>query len=234
MDWSNAKNYTFTSVLDREGWAWEFLRRNNEYKADFKAATCSKEPVYDPPKLSNESDRQWIARAVEADKEPRKLNPLTGLGEKWGLEQLQDPADDSAPSFLQAYPFLPNWRDLDSLYDRDAHESPIRMRPDIAVIAFDTARPLSKQLERAKDLFFSRQEVVTGRRKNWKPDNWALYLRLLDAKNAGAETAEIIAAIDKYSILPNDAASGYLADDRVSDDLKQARRLCAEPTSILH
>ena len=234
MDWSNAKNYTFTSDLNRDGWAWEFLRRNDEYGADFEMATCSGDPVYDPPKLSNESDRQWVARVVQGNNEPRKSHPLTGLGAKWGLTQMQDPADDSTPAFLPAYPFLPDWSDLDSLYGQDTDEAPISMRPDVAVIAFDATKPLSKQLELAKNLFFSRQEGVTARRKNWKPDNWALYLRLLDAKDAGAETPEIIAAIDEYSVLPNDAASGYLADDRVFDHLKQARRLCAEPISILH
>jgi len=233
MNWINAKNYKFTADLDRDGWAWEFLRRNVEYQAEYeKAAKCG-DPVYDPPKLDNESDSQWIGRVIQDDTEPRKSHPLIGLAVKWGLAILQDPAGKSVPEFLPAYPFLPEWSALDALYGREIDDAPIRMKPDVAVIAFDVSRPLSKQLDLAKRLFFSRQADVTARRKNWKPGNWTLYLRLLDAKVAGAATSEIIAAIDEYSVLPNDAASGYLADDRVSDHLKQARRLCSDPLSVL-
>lgn len=32
-DWRDASSYAYTQALSPEGWAWEFLRRNSEYRA---------------------------------------------------------------------------------------------------------------------------------------------------------------------------------------------------------
>jgi hypothetical protein len=34
-DWRSPSNYHYLEKLDRAGWAWEFLRRNQEYRKDF-------------------------------------------------------------------------------------------------------------------------------------------------------------------------------------------------------
>jgi len=36
--WLRAANYDYTHHLSRPGWAWEFLRRNRHYAADWGAA----------------------------------------------------------------------------------------------------------------------------------------------------------------------------------------------------
>ncbi len=35
--WLHASNYDYTQHLSRPGWAWEFLRRNRHYAADWDA-----------------------------------------------------------------------------------------------------------------------------------------------------------------------------------------------------
>lgn len=35
ISWLEAANYEFTPRLTRQGWAWEFLRRNKNYAADW-------------------------------------------------------------------------------------------------------------------------------------------------------------------------------------------------------
>ena len=35
-EWSREADYTFTQSLSRELWAWQFLRRNPEYRADWQ------------------------------------------------------------------------------------------------------------------------------------------------------------------------------------------------------
>ena len=35
-DWRNKAVYDYTNDLDLNGWAWEFLRRNPEYRKDWK------------------------------------------------------------------------------------------------------------------------------------------------------------------------------------------------------
>ena len=34
-DWRKAQDYSFCESLTREQWAWEFLRRNPEYRQDY-------------------------------------------------------------------------------------------------------------------------------------------------------------------------------------------------------
>ncbi len=34
-DWRSPSNYDYLEQLDRAGMAWEFLRRNREYRKDF-------------------------------------------------------------------------------------------------------------------------------------------------------------------------------------------------------
>ena len=34
-DWRNRSHYDYTASLSRQGWAWEFLRRNPDYRQDF-------------------------------------------------------------------------------------------------------------------------------------------------------------------------------------------------------
>lgn len=34
-DWRSPSNYHYLEKLDRAEWAWEFLRRNREYRKDF-------------------------------------------------------------------------------------------------------------------------------------------------------------------------------------------------------
>ena len=35
-DWRNEDDYERTKTLSAEGWAWEFLRRNPEYRKDYE------------------------------------------------------------------------------------------------------------------------------------------------------------------------------------------------------
>ncbi|MDZ5696742.1 transcriptional regulator domain-containing protein [Chelativorans sp. M5D2P16] len=45
-DWRNEKAYAYTARLTRREWAWEFLRRNPEFRRQLaiavRQATCSK------------------------------------------------------------------------------------------------------------------------------------------------------------------------------------------------
>jgi hypothetical protein len=34
-DWSNAQAYDYTQALSPRGWAWEFLRRNPDFRAEW-------------------------------------------------------------------------------------------------------------------------------------------------------------------------------------------------------
>ena len=44
-DCKNDADYTYTEQLDANGWAFEFLRRNSDYRADFEAVYTTREQL---------------------------------------------------------------------------------------------------------------------------------------------------------------------------------------------
>ena len=55
LDWTNPKDYEFAEKLDRSEWAWEFMRRNPLYRAEF-AGLGSAKAHYNPPKKDGETE----------------------------------------------------------------------------------------------------------------------------------------------------------------------------------
>lgn len=126
-DWQNASTYEYTETLNLEGWAWEFLRRNPEYKAEWaeylkkktklekiygkiaswKTKKLEAEPMawhYDPPKNPGESDHVWRMRCIAEGGNPDRTLIMKGLAKKWGLRQMHDP-NSTAKSKPQFTPY---------------------------------------------------------------------------------------------------------------------------------
>jgi len=40
-DWRHEASYAYTRALPRRGWAWEFLRRNRDFRRDWADASAS-------------------------------------------------------------------------------------------------------------------------------------------------------------------------------------------------
>lgn len=186
--------YAYCATLTRDQWAWEFLRRNPDYQADY---------------------RQFIAiwRALEADygappnrdfarwkQDPRAYGPLPGQGEpetttgelcaaedervllecwlgaKWGFYKF--PLD---PARISPGPDELSWRPPPPR-DEAAIEAPYRLD-----IAFDLSLPLPEQLEAARFRLVSRaaelrrQDVVAPKTVANQREQWITMLRLLDS-----------------------------------------------------
>ena len=191
--------YAYCAVLTRDQWAWEFLRRNPDYRADY---------------------RRFIAlwRALEADygapphrdfsrwkRDPRAYGPLPGdselaapggelctvdddrvllecwMGAKWGFHKFPLDPDRIAPA-----PDELSWRPppqpappIDEAYRLD--------------LSFDLSLPLPPQLEAAKFRLVSRAAEL--RRKGLTAPmtvanqraRWTRMLRLLDGDEAPDE-----------------------------------------------
>lgn len=208
-------------TLTRDQWAWEFLRRNPDYQADYRRFMT-------------------IWRALEADygappqrdfqrwkQDPRAYGPLPGdaaldaptgelcvvdddrvllecwMGAKWGFYKFPlDPAR-AAPT-----PDELSWRPPPPAKPRAA-DDPLRMD-----IAFDLALPLPPQLEAAKFRLVSRAAEL--RRKGLAAPltvasqraHWSALLRVLDAAAAGeALSAEAAALLDEARAMTR---RGYL------------------------
>jgi len=119
-DWRNESEYTDHGD-DLEAWAWEFLRRNPDYQADFARWAALPEewtvdgisklsPKYDSsvgeftPMLYCQPAADHQAKACETagdyEKRTRQWPETlyTALPIRWGIEQLQDPASDAVPA----------------------------------------------------------------------------------------------------------------------------------------
>ena len=106
-DWSDAQAYAFTASLNAGQWAWEFLRRNPGYQAEwqaFDAVWQALEADYGRPPDRDFSawrldPRAWLhaADCPEGDCRVDQDRVLIecAMGARWGFYKFPpDPADD--------------------------------------------------------------------------------------------------------------------------------------------
>ena len=208
-NWKNKEEYDFVSSLNREGKAWEFLRRNPDYAKDwhryeaFLAMRSDEHRLknlllsnskqekegyyYLPPKVDGESEMSWSVRVVN----PKRYSEKQWLCLKWGIRHdLQDPNEQQPPIFLapKELPSALLWEDMPSFYHGD--EENFHFRGGKLVIGFDLTQPFGPQLKKAKYIL----EETVGRNKPKSPGKGAVidlistYLRILDMpKNTAQE-----------------------------------------------
>ena len=208
--------YAHCATLTRDQWAWEFLRRNPDYRADYQrfiAIWRALEAEYGTPPHRDFS--RW-------KRDPRAYGPLPGdaelaapggelcvvdddrvllecwMGAKWGFHKFPlDPAR-TAPG-----PDELSWR-APPQPDAPA-EPPYRLD-----LTFDLSLPLPPQLETAKFRLVShaaelrRQGFAAPKTVANQRDRWITMLRLLD--DAAAADAENAALLDEARTL---VAGGY-------------------------
>ena len=153
LDWQNPGDYKYTKKLSRAGWAWEFLRRNSDFIADFnetqkrqglweEAAASKKndyllsskieieEEEFVPPRKPGQSINAWLHDAIANGLTPHRLSPQHALDARWGLTRLKiSPGDVYHPKkvrFLRAgHPTIfDTWEDLDAADFLLSHKVP--------------------------------------------------------------------------------------------------------------
>lgn len=193
--------------LDIGQWAWEFLRRNPAYRADYadfiatwqaleadygappnrdflrwKADPRATRPAWDPEQTSGAA-----CTAEDEDRQPIEC----WMGAKWGFYQF--PQDPRLAAWELEAPI--NWRPAPGYrFDRAATAA-----TEIA-LTFDLALPLPAQLEAAKTWLVSRQAAlkrqglpVPHNLKNRRP-HWRELLAAWDTQSGGllAEARAIV------------------------------------------
>jgi hypothetical protein len=200
-----ADPYTHCAALTRDQWAWEFLRRNPDYRRDYLAFITvwrALEADYGAP--PNRDFSKW-------KQDPRAYGPLPGdaelaapggelctvdddrvllecwMGAKWGFHKF--PLD---PARIAPAPDELSWRPPPQP-DATA-ESPYRLD-----LTFDLSLPLPPQLEAAKFRLVSRAAEL--RRQGYAAPKtvanqrarWITMLRLLDGDEVpDADSAELL------------------------------------------
>jgi hypothetical protein len=235
-DWKNPADYKFTTELRRDpaSWAWEFLRRNNEYRSYYKKSTIGGASVYDPPKNAGESDNAWRARVALAGGDPRKLALAVWSAYQWHMRPpIVDPDGSKVPTFESRFPRQLLFFDQACPYFDDEEPQPIAGH--YAILVFDLRARLGPQLATARrQLRPLKSGLKQTRRRNISPKKWTLFLRLLDAEAADAKPKEIRARIEVYAVQKGLNADKHRAADLFSDHRSAARALRDDPLAILY
>lgn len=206
-DWLDAAAYSNFADWDFDRWHWEFLRRRDDYRRDYKAAY-----------------RAHIAAGLMNPKTEEKEFFDDGA-ELYGLLGYFDPSVSSWDEYG------PNWSNPKRVLAEppDASERWWQIR----TLTFDLGKPIVPQVDAAKALLIEEQalanltpeEQITlaygseysggrdisthevakalqyaPRAMKISPEKWALYLRVLDAREAGASLSQIV------NILPHSIA----------------------------
>ena len=200
MDWRLDADYAFCDQLDLAGWAWQFLRRNPRYQADyveFISLWQLLEAAYGaPPKRDffkwKQDPRAWRSEAdisgCGTDVCPGENDQVLiecWMGAKWGFRKFPPDPAVSAPEDL-------TWRDVPidvEVFDFDQVGAP---KPETLALCFDLSLPLPAQLEAAKRHLISHRQARTKagalppRNLREGASRWRLDLRMLDALASGA------------------------------------------------
>lgn len=215
-DWRDENSYPGRNELTNEEWRWEFLRRRNDYRKDFARRDES---------YIEESKGRYFERLYFVD---RPVDPTRSVN------AMKTKKPDTSDTFSNLFPpafditFLDT--DLQALYGDPFTGEPPRgkAQPYHLDLRVDLRHPLPPQFRQLRPLAEDAQagwkrSLRLPRRSKWplrRPhrDKWPLYLRVLDARDAGAklrEIGEVVLGLDDY-----DAAA-----KRADETLKAARRL---------
>ena len=216
MDWRIDSDYAFCQQLDLSGWAWQFLRRNPEYRqdyADFIVTWQQLETLYGSPPHRDfyrwkQDPRAWRSEAAIADcgtdvcpGENDQVLIECWMGAKWGFRKF--PADPAL-----AFPEDIAWREFP--LEVGVIESGTVWQAEAAqlAIAFDLALPLPAQLEiarrhlAARRMALHRDGTLPPRNLREGAPQWRRYLRWLDAMAAGNSQATIAGILGAGTSFP--------------------------------
>jgi hypothetical protein len=213
-DWRDPTLYPDPKSTSRKQWAWEFLRRNETYQAEWIVKDASKYSVH--------------YSTVEQDTD-YKNQCMFLLGCEWGLACVApDPANDTPKplAFLssvrigavtyedvQTYgqiPFSSNdWPVVGVIFNLEAS---IRSQIDEA----------EKFLNATKARFEDEGKISPKEYRFPKGELLKTYLRCLDGKRVGVSVKEIAKVL--FPSIKNKYPD-YRADNRVKDSLKAAEEL---------
>lgn len=214
-NWEDEKKYEFTKTLDLHGWAWEFLRRNEDYISAW--SELFKKHIQD--------GGMSVETAIPLDTQ----NPhMKALQEFWRVSHFIDPSCDSSYPmvFDEENPMLAirfSEKFEKRLFIDYAFEyKKIEVPYGFAAVIFNLNKPLEAQAEVAIKELSSYKKMHFMDDPPIKPhkEKWVEYLRILDAKNDDLNIKNSKIAQVLYS--KDDPKS---ANKKVSDSYKKAKML---------
>lgn len=228
-NWRDARAYAFCDSLSREAWAWQFLRRNPDYRHEwkiFRSTWRALEADYGAPPDRDFQAWQRDPRAyvtVGLDEaagdcrvdEDRVLIECA-LGARWGFYKFPLDPDTERPVIGEQL----TWREVpqDVIVVHAEDDAYLSDDPARIALGFDLDLPLRDQLERAKrHLLATQRGRVRDGRVHMRSiialaGDWRRYLRCLDGLAAGADPGELGEVLDRTAA-------------EIEVDSREARRL---------
>ena len=253
LDWTNPDLYPTGNEVLPERWAWEFLRRNPEYRADFQKMTSElatlasnvptentnwlerapnwKLNVYEPHPLLGESLKSWRLRCVTLGVYPQVTPRKQWYAKRWHLHRMVDP-DETFGNAIRfeplAYPKAVTWEGVGDYFAGD--EENFSLRLPYVVLAFDLSKPIKQQLTKAEHFLQAKKKQAKAlniKRSSNRQQNFPTYLRVLDALGAGVKPKQI--ADELFPHKNKDSGPEQKGTKHVYDLKKSALRMCSPP-----
>jgi hypothetical protein len=226
-DWRNPKDYEFTKQLSKDGWQWEFFRRNPKYIDEWKKALAN----YKIEQKKSRDDLIPIIKTLfdkgedSKEKIPSRISS-EGASSRWGFcfDEIINPEIDNP----QEDPDIPIFKTFDYYYSKES----LNLLPDLTehkvVVVFDLSKSLTPQWKNIQPLLKEEQNDLKNSGKieiqNIRNhlDIWISYLRILDAKKENVKDVEIAQVI-----FPKDDHTvnlEYLGNRLLKDRYKSAKK----------
>lgn len=250
-DWTNEKKYEeLTKNLDLLGWAWEFLRRNEEYqkdwfielKARFKTElkgiikehdSGAWNPIFedsiDEIEIARKEGKrwQWINDPYFSFTPPGRFK--IDYFEKYGITDFVNPKQDNPiPSIFQHSElfFKSNLTLACSTFHTDERKLK-EFYGDRYVkmeIVFDLDQAIGPQLKMLHNYLFLKKNNLGKRRSETSlhEGKWLKYLRIIDAKHQGATSPEIARKLYENDV---ETVGISIVSNRVDKKYKSAQEI---------
>lgn len=219
-DWRTPSAYPAPDELDDLEWRWEYLRRRHGYRLDWLRPELDFHPA---------SRQRYFLDVYELDfpcdprQSVRDLAVYVSSTARRGTEDVfLFPASGLIP-FRRAL-----LSDLFATLDDLDRIIPAAASADDIFARFDLAQPIKPQLEQIGYLLEKLRaeaygdEAASRRRRQL----WPIYLRLLDASDAGASLSEMTSALAKHvEHTPQQARSALQAAENLRRDWRHGCRL---------
>lgn len=166
-DWTDPDQYPPVSGTQ---WAWEFLRRNPEYRDAYSKLT---HVAY----INNPVIGKNILLAPDHEV-TEEFSRLWNITERFHLMDglyPPDPASSRDPRLSFRASYIRSYR-----YSEHHPEQTVRIPPDKLLIEFDLSLPIEDQIGEAKKLL---KQANATQRSKFRASNFPTYLRILDARS---------------------------------------------------
>lgn len=191
--------------------------------------------IYNPLRKKGESDNQWIHRCLNNGIPPHRYFICRGLGIKWGLEELYNPKLKCSkrikfiPAFNSKYPQRISTLqifNLNELID-DNSEDDLRVVEDKVILAFDLTTSIKSQTDKAYKKLNSIKNNLKITSHKHRPDVWAEYLRIYDARKLGVTFSEIAKFLNPETFKSHDK-NKHRITDKIRAQFEQAKKMVME------